>query len=106
MRLGHTGHIDGLRVVRDHALHELDIGDRVIRARRDLYFGAHSVVVVLREAGGWCGKESQKAQDCKTRENVHYKVGLGAVGAAGIQTGYASRLRAVVPRAGSQTRTM
>ena len=26
MRLGHPGHVDGLRVVGDHALHELDVG--------------------------------------------------------------------------------
>ena len=85
-------------MVRDHALQELDIRDRVIGAGRDLYFGAHSGVVVLRQAGGWCGEQSRKAQDGKRRENVHYKVGLGAVEPGGIQTGYASRLRVVVPK--------
>ena len=35
MRFGHPGHVDGLRVVRDHPLHELDVRHRIDRARGD-----------------------------------------------------------------------
>ena len=64
VRLGHARHVDGLRVVGDHALHELDVGNRIDGAfgDRDMVVPAHPGHVVLLCLHG-CGPGEQQGED-------------------------------------------
>ena len=77
-------HVDGLRVVGDHALHELDVRHRIGGA-----FGDHDVVhprhrVLLRLQPRRLGEQRRKNGERNNKDgtanNVHVMRGYGAVG--------------------------